>query len=397
MKNILGTIERPETSEKRSRLFPEPPSQRAMNIVSRPEWRAAIEYRVNESLYGVQQLSRILFPNVPRKLPSYEEDINAQIFAEEEALRIDRNIEHLVDEEEKFFAEDAYANLELEGPPSHEQIHVEEVLRRYFLYIVSAIDNKQWSLAEDAFGRVTHIEEQFTQKTERECARGFFRDIFSYLLTRKLDECASRSDMTSSLHIIRLMNSAPYLPKNLHSDFVKSVSKKSELLTHFARIFLERLTLPTYNDLLRECETYGFDMDALRKEIRRKCEHELCEVLRRNGSQEFFRWFDFSLRQNIFSEEELSSIQSLRTAVIDHARGLIGTSAQWVNDFMNFAKECQKVNLLSAEELRTHPVVRAAGKKYAIGSFVKGLEEEAIDQACADFFWWYRSFTIQAS
>lgn len=365
MKNILGTLESPETQQPRSRLFPETPSQHAVDIVSRPEWRAAIEYRVNEALYGGigdaqnRVMDEILFPNFPRSLSTYEKDINAQIFAEEEAVRIDRT--------------PAY-----DKPPSHVQIEIEERLRRYFLEIVDHIEQKNWGHAELLLAGYCKKLEATKNPEVQIVVMAYVNDIFSHLLPQKMREYAGCNDMVSALNVIRLMHRTPAIPTGLYSDFVKDVSRSSAMSIQLAKVFLPNLGSPAYADLWKECETYGFSMNTLNKDIRALCEIELCEVLKKNGAREFFRWLDFAILQEVFTEEELSEIQSLRTATADHARSLIGKNEKWPKEFRDFLGECQKKHLCAPEDMSSSPVVRVAAEQYLVTSFSDGTTPDAL-------------------
>lgn len=366
MKNILGTLESPETQRKHSRLFPETPSHHAMDIVSRPEWRAAIEYRVNEALYGGvrgvpnRTLGETLFPNFPRSFSAYEDDINAQIFAEEEAVRIDR------------------ASAYSESPPTQGQIEIEEGLRRYVLQTVDFIEEKNWASAERLLATYCKENEASKNSELRTVSAAYFNDVFFHLLPQKMREYANRNDMTSALHVIRLMHRMTAIPAGLYTNFVKDVSRSSTLRGQLAKVFLTHLGSPAYADLWKECETYGFSMNTLKKEIRTQCERELCEVLKKNGAHEFFRWLDFAVRLDVFTEEELSTIQSLRTAAAEHVRNIIGKNDQWPKEFRDFLDECQKKHLCAFEDMSSSSVVRVAAEQYLVAAFIVGTDPDAL-------------------
>lgn len=380
---MLGTLETPETAREHSRLFRETPSPRAREIIQTPIWKQAVTLRLTEAMYGGgKKLNAILFPRASRKVSTYDSDITLSLITEEEAVKCERRAEALVVEEDGFTRNDAYASILREGPPSEEQIVVEEQFRRILLKLVDSMEQKDWGACDTALAHIQQMIAVLDGERRQEIARVFVADTLQHLMETLLDEAVKMLDIDRALGFLHLIHSTLYFRPRAYARTVDSMVKDKRFMAGLARNFLTHIASPTYNDLWRRCEQYGFDMPALKKRIRAQCIPELAALLTaRKGTDHFFRYLDFSVRQEIFTEDELSSLGSLRTAVLEHAQFLLGDR----DAFRTFRDHCTNAKVFSAGELTAHPVIRKAAEEMLVARFEGGNDIDALLEMAAAF------------
>lgn len=376
LKNIFGTLETGETTREHSRLFPEAPSSRALEIVARPEWQTAIAFRLNEALYGsnLKTLREIVLPRFPRTLPTYDSEINLHLFTEEEAVRLDRRATGLITEEEGFSRDDAYEYIVKDGPPDQERIRVDEQFRRVLLKLTDSIEKSEWGDCDIILMGIQDMIAKLKNDHHEQIASAFVRDVVDPLFGAHLKVATARHDAKKTLGMLRAIHTTRFAQLSHHGETIQMIARDAQLMESLARSLLERIGSPEYADQLRACGQYGLDIGALKERIRRQCVPELIAVLKSGDVEAFFRYCDFAVRQEIITEEELSQNGGIRAALLAYARSLIGDQ----DAFRTVLGHCAQSKLLDKNELTSSPVIQKAAEDLLVGKFEGGNNIEGL-------------------
>lgn len=367
LKNILGTLETPETTREHSRLFPEAPSSRALEIVGKPEWQTAITFRLNEAMYGanMKTLYEVVFPKIPRIIPTYDSEINFHLFTEEEAVRLDRRATQLIDEEKGFTRDDAYGSIVKDGPPDQESIRVEERFRRLLLNLTDSIEKSEWDDCDIIRDGIQDTIAKFKDEQHEHIALVFVCDVVDSLFGAHLKKAVALHDAKKTLGMLRAISTTRFAQLSHHAETIQAITRDGHLMECLARLLLEKIDSPQYADQLRACGQYGLDIGVLKERIRNTCFFELMMILETGDEEKFFRNCDFAARQEIVTEEELSQNSGMRAAIPAHARSLLKDEKR----FRSFQKKCNQTKIFESSKLATHPLIQKAADDLLVESF----------------------------
>ncbi|MEK7122375.1 MAG: hypothetical protein AAB855_00805, partial [Patescibacteria group bacterium] len=276
-----------EPREPVSLLYPENehPSEKAREVARSPEFREAIENRVNEALYANRALPSILFPkfpgrmgseiftalkkNVPEKVasklpdvvPTFDHSINADTFAYEEAIEIDRYargelFERGIQSPSDQNVADEIDRLLEDGtlrPAEQIQIEREEKWRRPLIAFAESLKRGSFTEAE----ALAPVLSKAAQGDDSKMVADYFRTIIVPLLDSAYNQLSVDEKYPDVLELLHLASLCTFIPKEQYALQAQLILKHPEARKALGAGFLRIIEDPRYESLFAMWKEYS--------------------------------------------------------------------------------------------------------------------------------------------
>jgi|GEM_PF-3947603 len=407
--------ENPEKQEvvpvSKSELFPESPSAEAIAIVSKKEWQDSIANRVNEALYGQRNTIETLVPlQLSKRPPLRDEYINADVFAHEEAVKIDREADWIVRQGEAASKEEAFEHLRDQGrlnPPSLPQIEIEESHRRDLYALLESLIKKDFvsakSILKGMVGQSQEIDQSGRAKTglkdlvgrvvvkeppreytdeQRKMGNVYLDRTVRQFFFGLLNQYFLNKDYHSIFGILNVIANTPFVSREQFAPTALIAIRPRAAQAALGKEFLAHLSDPNFDEFWREWVEWGVPPEKLRDIIRAQIDQYMEQkavgsVITLSDLDDMLTKFK---SRNIISEEEyvLSLVNEIVHAL---AEEIIGKNPDWVKIFEYDRKYLVEKKICTAEEFNKNPILRNATKEYIEKSFDHGSNPSKLRKA----------------
>ncbi len=360
--------------EQSSPLYCEKPSPQARAVVRRPEFQEALHYRLTQALYANRNIPEILFPGIPGKVPTFDEYINAQVLADEEAVEIDRFIRQALSsdtapsEEVQAVLDKLLASGELK-PSSHIEIDREEKWRRSLMTLVTAFQKGEYVRAEEIAKELSVA----TQGEDGEILAYHFRGILTPIITSTLEPLLVKKKYDDLLETLHMASLCTFIPSAECAPFAHMITRYPEVRSIIGTGLLRKVSSEKYDEIWDGLRSYGIPEAFLRECIYPHIgDYILANSAGKDGAdvKKTLEIIEKLKSRKLLSEKWIHE-SVLLTLLHYIADSIIGTEG-WVKKFSDMKKHVHERSMFTTKEFEHHPVVREGVKKYLLKSFDSG-------------------------
>lgn len=366
-----------------SPLYPESPSEQALVVVRRQEFQEVLHYRLTQALYQNRSIPEILFPHVASKLPTFDRYIDAEVFADEEAIEIGRFIRpHLSSdtapsEEVQSVIDKLLASGELK-PSSHEEVDREEKWRRHLLMFAHTFRKGEYKRTEEIAKELSVA----TKGEDGEKLGSHFRSILTPLIESTLEPLLHQKKYTDLLEILYIATLCTFIPPAEFAQFTQMITRYPEVRGEIGTGLLRKLSLRTYDEAWDGLRSYGIPEKFLRECVHPHIgDYILASCKGKDGvdSKKLLESIEKLLSRSLLSEEWI--YESVLLTLLQYVGDSVIGKAGWVSIFSDMKKYVHERNMFTTDEFEHHPLIRERTKKYLIEVFDYGHDPKGLAEA----------------